>query len=541
METKIKTYGLIIGIVLFIALLAGLSYAYYELYTENKNAVSGTVGCFAVDYAKGNNINGDLILFDESKIINNNNITIKEGMQLTYVNAKIKEECTIDGYLNINLNVRALKEGFISGNSIGALKYVIVKYSPNTYTNPTISTLKDQTFEITKSGSITSKGELTILSENLSHTTTNGYLIIFYIDGSLASNDIASNTESNFSATISAIANQGKAPEKASALITNLYTNADKTEVPNNGIKYNYASSESLMNDRLGGTTTDLDGGNIRYYGANPNNYIYFNCETYPDTNCELWRIIGVFNGKVKIIRNEQIGGYSWDTSASGQYPGNGENEWPQADLMKLLNPGYESETVGGSLYYNSSSGTCYNNNNNATTTCNFTTTGIKNKETKDKIAEVTWNLGGWNTSEIFSNQIYDYERGTTVYSGRSTTWTGKKIALAYPSDYGYATDFNKCSENLYNYDSSTDSYACRTNDWMYPIITNSGNHSGWLLTPLSSYADFAFTVGPAGFVLATSSVYLACGVAPVLYLGSDQDIVSGDGSQSNPYQLANS
>lgn len=210
LETKIKTYGLIIGIVLFIALLAGLSYAYYESYAENKSAVSGTVGCFAVDYAKGNNINGDLILFDESKIINNNNITIKEGMQLTYVNAKIKEECTIDGYLNINLNVRTLKEGFISGNSIGALKYVIAKYSPNTYTNPTISTLKDQTFEITKSGSITSKGELTILSENLSHTTTNGYLIIFYIDGNLASNDIASNTESNFSATVSAIASRVK-------------------------------------------------------------------------------------------------------------------------------------------------------------------------------------------------------------------------------------------------------------------------------------------------------------------------------------------
>ena len=34
---------------------------------------------------------------------------------------------------------------------------------------------------------------------------------------------------------------------------------------------------------------------------------------------------------------------------------------------MKLLNPGYESET-GGSLYYNAKSGTCYVNQNNATT-----------------------------------------------------------------------------------------------------------------------------------------------------------------------------
>ena len=541
MEKKIKTYGLIIGIVLFIALLAGLSYAYYELYTENKNAVSGTVGCFSVDYAKGNNINGDLILFDESKIINNNNITIKEGMQLTYVNAKIKEECTIDGYLNINLNVRALKEGFISGNSIGALKYVIAKYSPNTYTNPTISTLKDQTFEITKSGSITSKGELTILSENLSHTTTNGYLIIFYIDGNLASNDIASNTESNFSATISAVANQGKFT--AAKYITSLYTNASKSPVENNSITYNYASSESLMNDRLGSTSTDINGGNIRYYGASPNNYIYFNCSDYnnqSDTTCEKWRIIGVFGNQVKIMRNEQIGEYSWDTSDSKINDGRGINEWSQADLMKLLNPGYESESVGGSLYYNKGSGTCYSGQSNATKSCDFTSSGIKNEETKNKIAEVTWNLGGWDTSSIYSNQIYGYERGTKVYSGRSTTWPGR-IALPYPSDYGYATDFNKCTQDLYNYDSSSSSYACRSNDWMYPIITNSSSNNGWLLTPYSVGASLAWAVSSSGFLnyYAGDGVYGAVGVAPVLYLSSEQVIESGgDGSISNPYKL---
>ena len=51
-----------------------------------------------------------------------------------------------------------------------------------------------------------------------------------------------------------------------------------------------------------------------RYIGANPNNYVKF--------NDELWRIIGVFDvddgtGKIekrmKIIRNESIGNYSWD------------------------------------------------------------------------------------------------------------------------------------------------------------------------------------------------------------------------------------
>ena len=333
-----------------------------------------------------------------------------------------------------------------------------------------------------------------------------------------------------------------KYPPTLAKYITNLYTNASKTKPPkNNGIDYNYASSESLMNDRLGGTTTDLDGGNIRYYGASPNNYIYFNCSDYnnqSDTTCEKWRIIGVFDGKVKIIRNESIGAYSWDTSASGVNSGGGENEWPQADLMKLLNPGYENETVGGSLYYNKGSDTCYSGQNNATKSCDFTSSGIKNEETKNKIAEVTWNLGGWNDYNVFSNQIYGYERGTEVYSGRSTTWTGR-IALPYPSDYGYATDFNKCSQNLFNYDNSTDSYACRSNDWMYPIITNSGASNGWLLTSYSGNASLAWYVNSSGVVYYLDNLtFYAYVVAPVLYLGSNVIRVDGYGTIDNPYRI---
>jgi len=43
------------------------------------------------------------------------------------------------------------------------------------------------------------------------------------------------------------------------------------------------------------------------------------------------------------------------------------------------------------------------------------------------------------------------------------------------------------------------------------------------------------------GYVTSGNGVYVALGVAPVLYLGSNQDKVAGDGdgSQSNPYQLA--
>ncbi len=373
---------------------------------------------------------------------------------------------------------------------------------------------------------------LTLNTGLLAKGSTSNYKLYFWIDG---------NIENSSSMMNKSLVGKIDVGEKTT-YINNLYNNSTKTPVVNNSITYQYDTTNNLMQDTAG---------NIRYYGASPNNYVYFNCDSYPSTNCELWRIIGVFDGKIKLMRNSTIGLYSWDTSASSVNSGNGVNEWSQADLMKLLNPGHESESVGGSLYYNSKSGTCYNGKNNATTSCNFTSTGIKNDTTRNMIADITYNTGGHTTSKVFSNVMYEKERGITTVSNpsdgitRTTTWTGK-IALAYPSDYGYATDLSKCSQTLCNYNNSTDSYACRTNDWMYPIITNSGKTYGWLLTPYSSNADSAFFVYSAGYVNNNGNDYAtivsnAYGVAPVLYLGSNQDIVSGDGSQSNPYQLANS
>ena len=332
--------------------------------------------------------------------------------------------------------------------------------------------------------------------------------------------------------------------------ITNLYTNASKSTVTNNSITYNYASSESLMNDRLGGTTTSLDGGNIRYYGASPNNYIYFNCTDYSNQTsdtCEKWRIIGVFNGNVKIIRNESIGSYSWDTSASSINSGNGVNEWSQADLMKLLNPGYESESVGGSLYYNKSSGSCYNGQSNATTSCDFTSIGIKNDITKSKIIKINWYFGGASSSGIYSNQAYQYERENNAVSNpsdgitRTTKWNGL-IGLISSSDYGYATDFNKCTQNLYNYDSSTDSYACRTNDWLFEITTSSGTNMGWLLSPDSNNVYYVWHINSTGFIRYGYDKYYTnytMNVNPTLYLKSEETIVEGTtGTIDNPYKL---
>ncbi len=546
-DKKIKTYGLVLGIVLFVLLIAGFTYAALNWRSSNI-VISGNTECLDIESTKGSDITGEeLLLLDESSIINDNKITIKEGMVVTNVTAKIKSGCTINGYMTLNINVTNLNSAFTSsGNSTGALKYVVATYNPTTYPTVNASTLKDKSFDmdlnagIINTGSITSTGTIKIREKQLSTSETVSYLIIFYIDGNLANND-AANTSNNFTTSITAEVTQGALPgvvtENVNAVdfITNLYTSATKTSKTVNSIEYNLAPSVSLMNDRLGSMSTLIDSGNIRYYGASPNNYIYFNCDDYNNqssSTCEVWRIIGVFEGKVKIMRNESIGDYSWDNkgTSSGAEDNNGKNNWSDARLMKMLNAGYESET-GGSLYWNRQSGTCYSGTTADTTkTCDISSVGLKNDITRNMISESTYSLLGWNTNAVYSDQIYNYERTDgKVYNEttRDKSWTGK-VALAYPSDYVYAADLNQCSQTLYNYDNST----CKSNDWMF----NSAFQ--WLLTPYSGNSYRVWYVDSSGY-LSVYYAYYEGGVRPVLFLGSELGIKAGDGSNSAPYQLS--
>ena len=264
---------------------------------------------------------------------------------------------------------------------------------------------------------------------------------------------------------------------------------------------------------------TDDPNNNIRYIGANPNNYVYFNCSDYSnqsDSTCEKWRIIGVFKNMtkedgskedlVKIIRNDFIENIAWDN--------NGVNDWSAATLQTILN----------GEYYNGT----------------YATGAFKNDITRSAVESVVWNLGGTATYNSSSNGLashwYGYERGTTVYGGHATTWTGK-IALMYPSDYGYATaggtatNRDACLSKEINWDGS-DVSDCKNNDYLF-----NSSYYQWTLAPNSSSSNIAFFLdshGLADYV----TVRVSNAARPVVYLKSNISISDGDGSISSPYQL---
>ena len=272
---------------------------------------------------------------------------------------------------------------------------------------------------------------------------------------------------------------------------------------------------------------------NLRYIGANPNNYVSF--------NNELWRIIGVFNNiddgtgtketRLKIIRSEPIGKYSWDNKASGTGSSTtkyGSSDWSDSALQIVLNEG---------AYWNRTSGECPSGQNGATTSCDFTSTGLT-EEAKSMIGNAKWNLGGLSSSSNISSSFYTSERGTTVYAGRPTEWIGK-IGLMYPSDYGYATSGGSTTNretclntklSTWNGSSVSD---CKDNDWLY----YSSGHQ-WTITPFSSTSNLVFSVFSFGYVNPGKANYRYA-VSPALYLSSNVKISGGEGTESSPFTLS--
>ena len=535
-NNKAKIYMIFSLVVLVIVVIVSGTYAYYVWTTSDSDTtkIVAGIGAATVTFDGGSDISANLRpVSDKSKGIVKN-ISVKGDT----------EGLVFNMYLDITSIDTGLKdESFRYELYKGDTKVKEGNFSDSYLTSNTVTCTKNNTNHI-----------VLLTNESIS-TSKTSYTLYIWIDGENYTNP---NTMMNktFSFKLHADGEGAVLAKTAAETITKLYMNASKTPATNNGITYNYANiydtdsddntSGGLMNDKLGGTTTSLDGGNIRYYGANPNNYIYFNCSDYSNqssSTCETWRIIGVFEGKLKLIRNKSIGYHSWDNkdTSTGAETNLGKNDWTTARLMKLLNPSKyytvdsNDNNLGQILYYNGASGKCYSGQNNATVDCDFTSTGIKNNTTRNMIAETTYNLGGWNGSSIYPNQIYGYERGTKVYTGRPTTWKGK-IALAYISDYGYAVDLNQCKDKtLNNYSDST----CTSNNWMKTIITNNGSNPGWLLTPSSSSSTHAWYVPSDGDVRYSSATYGAYWAAPVLSLSSELGIESGDGSSSNPYKLS--
>ena len=530
-----KKRNILITIVLLIGIIAiiGVSYAIWFLNLTQTGQNNIASSCFNITFTDKDNIS----LQKAYPILD------EEGKKLTPYEFTITNTC--DSYASFNVNLEVLNTTTLTNND--AVKAMISSKTGDTETEITTSLLSG--YQTTTKTLDNAQTAFNLTTGYLNTKESKTYTLRLWLDENV--DPSTSNVQNaKFSSKV-VVTTTYLTPVVGKDVLTYVKENAASSS--NDVYTVPGISSDSCTYTLAYDGTSD---NNLRYVGKNPCNYVKI--------DNELWRIIGVMNNiddgtgkketRIKLIRNELIGTYSWDSSDSSINNGYGVNEWSQADLMKLLNPGYESESVGGSLYYNNSSGNCYSNSNNSTTACDFTTTGLKTN-LKKLIGDALWNTGSQGTnswtssSNGLASHFYSYERssntGKICSSGtycndtveRTTTWNGK-VGLMYPSDYGYATsggtsmNRNSClATGLYDWIDASD---CYNNDWLY----NSSNWQ-WTISPSanSSFAYRVFRVYYTGRVESNRAHYAGL-VRPSVYLISKTSILGGEGTLENPYEI---
>ena len=510
-----KQLLLTIGLVLILVLMiVGISYAAFKFTGTGQKTNTITTGAITMKYTESTNtisMNNALPTTDATGKVR---LTAGEYFDFTLSG-------TIKGTENINWEIAA--EDVTTGTKKIDGKYIKLYLTSLDENNNETEVMAPKVYK-TESTENTYTGRpanmMSLAKGTTSTSFSTKYRLRMYVDESYNPQGDGGNL--SFSIKINAYGKTGdKMPNPV--LATKLIMDKANAE----DLDYNSATDAqkkemwTFTHEATEQTTALTD---YRYIGADPNNYVKF--------NDELWRIIGVFDtddgtGKVekrlKIIRNESIGNYSWDYNSAGNYI----NEWSTAQLNNLLNSG---------AYYNRTTGTYYNNSTTASNV-DFTNKGLTEKA-KAMIGNAKWYLGGSSTyKDVTAPMFYTRERGTGVYSGRSTSWTGK-VGLMYPSDYGYATSggttTNRASclaKELYNWDNSSVS-DCKNNDWMY-----NSNTWQWTISPLADYSNVVFRVFVAGYV----DDYFAYnyGTArPVVHLKSTIKVITGSGTKETPYIL---
>ena len=253
-----------------------------------------------------------------------------------------------------------------------------------------------------------------------------------------------------------------------------------------------------------------------RYSGANPNNYVCFGSDASSCPADNLYRIIGVIDGKVKLIKADFASSTLLGTN--GDY---GSSTTPAST--------YKGSLTSVNTYYWNSSDEQNTWSIALLNTTNLNTNFINNLSTtwSNKLVTTTWKVGGGLLIDII-RQIPSMSYQNEITTPASTTTYNAKIGLMYVSDYGFATDPSAWTLTLENYNNTT---AINSN-WMYI------GHDEWTITRDSDGPDSEFRIDKSGIVSSDLGTYNSNGVRPVFNLESSVTYVSGDGTQSSPIRI---
>ena len=260
-----------------------------------------------------------------------------------------------------------------------------------------------------------------------------------------------------------------------------------------------------------------------RYAGASEsvNNFVCFGSTTNPCPTDNLYRIIGVIDGKVKLIK------YDYATSAllgtDGDYSG---SDTPDTNYYK------GSLTSIDNYYWNNvtKKNTWSESNLNK---INLNTNFINKigSEWANKIATTTWKVGGNTWANIGTSMPKTSYQNEIVSPAENTTYDAK-IGLMYVSDYGFAASPSAWTTALNNYDGNdANGTSITTINWMYM------GYYDWMISRNSAHSNDALVVSSDGYVSGYIVSY-GGGVRPSFSLETSVTYVSGGGTQNSPIRI---
>lgn len=244
------------------------------------------------------------------------------------------------------------------------------------------------------------------------------------------------------------------------------------------------------------------------------------NASVCPTQN--LYRIIGVLDDKVKLIKYDYVKsnllGTDGDFSQEYSYYWSGElGENPSSNSLYFWNKATSTNTWSESLLNKTNLNTNYINNIGMTWV--------------SKIATTAWKVGGNIYASIATSTPKIAYQNEIINPVENITYNAK-IGLMYVTDYYFGANPSAWTLVGYNSDYSNSYASVKGENWLY------AGGWDWTISRVSNVSGNAFRIADNGLIgnRYVNSDYR--GICPVFNLESSVTYVSGDGIMSNPIRL---
>ena len=513
MENKKQAIILsVVAIVALLSLILGATYAYFQASGNSGSSTNVNVTTYTSDLLTFE-IGDDIAVYaDQTSFASGKgNATGSTYAKATLVANNKTNEATKNYYVYLN----------ISENTF--------TYTQNESTPELLLTIKDTSGnEITSITSLTHKTVTDGKGASISGfdiTTKSGVITLF--DNREITANPTKTEEWNITVTfVNYNANQtGNAGKSFNAkLMIQQESQSNQTLLADYVIsQYTGTQGENSLYYHNSSLTNGAGDNSYRYAGASEsvNNFVCFGSTTNPCPTDNLYRIIGVFEDKVKLIK------YDYATSAllgtNGDYYG---TSTPSTSYYK------GSLTSIDQYYWNNATkkNTWSESNLNK---INLNKNFINNigSTWANKIATTTWKVGG-NTSNNIAKSIPSVAYQNEIVAPVENITYDAKIGLMYVSDYGFAASPSAWTKTLHSYiGNDANGTSIKTINWMYMGVLD------WTISLNSDNLYNAFDVLSGGYVDA-DFVSGNSGVRPSFNLLSSVKYVSGSGSMSDPVRV---